>query len=190
MGRIRQNIEVAGAGRWTLFDSGARYSYIVKEAAVCDQAGSGGPVPSEWAGDGAGRGPSWSRRSATTCTTRSARRWKPPSACWAKRPRKAKRVFSSAARCAASRQRRPPRRLLHRQVPEPSGQTKSQPDGQVGRMLRSACRLQWFSSWPRGKSGQSSWIPGLSFGTSDQPLEVLPRSFGSSGQSLVMSPHP
>lgn len=32
MGRIRQNIDVIGKDRWTLFDSGARYSYIVRDA--------------------------------------------------------------------------------------------------------------------------------------------------------------
>ena len=33
MGRIRQNIEIEGQGFWTLFDSGARNSYITKSAA-------------------------------------------------------------------------------------------------------------------------------------------------------------
>ena len=32
VGRIRQNIDVSGKNRWTLFDSGARYSYIVRDA--------------------------------------------------------------------------------------------------------------------------------------------------------------
>ena len=33
MGRIRVELEVNGRKRWTLFDSGARYSYIVRDAA-------------------------------------------------------------------------------------------------------------------------------------------------------------
>jgi hypothetical protein len=33
MGRIRNEIVVGGQGRWTLFDSGARHSYIVADAA-------------------------------------------------------------------------------------------------------------------------------------------------------------
>ncbi len=33
MGRIRNEIIVGGQGRWTLFDSGARHSYIVADAA-------------------------------------------------------------------------------------------------------------------------------------------------------------
>lgn len=33
MGRIREGIVIAGQKRWTLFDSGARHSYIVADAA-------------------------------------------------------------------------------------------------------------------------------------------------------------
>ena len=32
MGRIRSDIDVNGHKRWTLFDSGARYSYIIRDA--------------------------------------------------------------------------------------------------------------------------------------------------------------
>ena len=33
MGRIRKNIEVSGKNYWTLFDSGARNTYVIKEVA-------------------------------------------------------------------------------------------------------------------------------------------------------------
>jgi hypothetical protein len=34
VGRIRMEMEVEGKPRWTLFDSGARYSYITRDAAA------------------------------------------------------------------------------------------------------------------------------------------------------------